>query len=72
MIFVKKDEKIHLLLIISWEKIIIFYQKSFINGNSIENYKEMGYYINFFNILRIGLMNDSVVYFIDNFCSIKV
>ena len=43
-----------------------------INGNSIENYKELGYYNNLFNILRVGFMNNSVVYCIDTSFSIKV
>ena len=72
MRFVKKDEKNHLLLIISLGKIINFYQMPIINGNSIENYKELGYYNNLFNILRVGFMNNSVVYCIDTSFSIKV
>ncbi len=72
MRFVKKDEKNHLLLIISWGKIIYFYQMPIIDGNSIENYKELGYYINLFNILRIGFMNNSVVYCLDKSFAIKV
>ena len=72
MRFVKKDEKNHLLLIISWGKIIFFYQMPIINGDSIEHYKELGYYINLFNILRIGFMNNSVVYCLDKSFAIKV
>ena len=72
MRFVKKDEKNHLLLIISWGKIMFFYQMPIIDGNSIEHYKELGYYINLFNILRIGFMNNSVVYCLDKSFSIKV
>ena len=72
MRFVKKDEKNHLLLIISWGKIIYFYQMPIINGDSIEHYKELGYYINLFNILRIGFMNNSVVYCLDKSFAIKV
>ena len=72
MRFVKKDERNHLLLIISWGKIIYFYQMPIIDGNSIENYKEVGYYINLFNILRIGFMNNSVIYVLDKSFSIKV
>ena len=72
MRFVKKDEKNHLLLIISWGKIIYFYQMPIINGNTIEKYKELGYYINLFNILRIGFMNNSVIYCLDKSFAIKV
>ena len=43
-----------------------------VNVNSIEEYKELGYYNNLFNILRIGFMNNSVVYCIDTSFSIKV
>ena len=70
--FAKKDEKNHLLLIISWGKIIYFYQLPIIGGDSIENYKELGYYINLFNILRIGFMNNSVIYCLDKSFAIKV
>ena len=70
--FSKKDEKNHLLLIISWGKIIYFYQLPIIGGDSIENYKELGYYINLFNILRIGFMNNSVIYCLDKSFAIKV
>ena len=72
MRFVKKDERNHLLLIISWGKIIYFYQMPIIDGDSIESYKEVGYYINLFNILRIGFMNNSVIYVLDKSFSIKV
>ena len=69
--FVKKDKRNHLLLIISWGKIIYFYQIQFKDEESIENYKEIGNYINLFNILRIGFMNNSVIYILDNSFSIK-
>ena len=72
MRFAKKDEKNHLLLIVSWGKIIYFYKLPIVNVNSIEEYKELGYYNNLFNILRIGFMNNSVVYCIDTSFSIKV
>ena len=72
MRFVKKDEKNHLLLIVSWGKLIYFYKLPIVNVNSIEEYKELGYYNNLFNILRIGFMNNSVVYCIDTSFSIKV
>ena len=63
--FVKKDENNHLLLTISWGNIIFFYQLPIINANSIQNYKELGYYINPENIYRIGFMNNSVVFCLD-------
>ena len=65
MRFVKKDEKNHLLLIISWGKIIYFYQMPIIDSIYITSYKELGYYVNLFNILRIGFMNNSVIYCLD-------
>ena len=70
--FKKKDEKNHLLLIISWGKIIFFYQLPIIGKNSVQNYKELGYYINDSNILRIGFMNNSVIYCLDKSFSIKL
>ena len=69
--FIKKDEKNNLLLIISWGKIIYFSQLNLNKENSIEKYKELGYYNNLFNIIRIGFMNNSVVYCIDKSYSIK-
>ena len=70
--FAKKDEKNHLILIISWGKIIYFYQLPIVEGKRIEENKELGYYINLFNILRIGFMNNSVIYCLDKSFSIKV
>ena len=72
MRFVKKDEKNHLLLIACWGKVILFYQLPIIDGNYIESYKELGYYINLYNILRIGFMNYSVIYCIDKSFGIKI
>ena len=72
MRFVKKDEKNHLLLIISWGKIIYFYQMPIIDSIYITSYKELGYYVNLFNILRIGFMNNSVIYCLDKSFAIKV
>ena len=66
------DEKNHLLLIISWEKIIYVYQLPIVGGKSIENYKEIGYYNNLFNIHRIGFMNNSIIYCLDKSFSIKI
>ena len=71
MRFAQKDEKDHLLLIVSWGKILYFYKLP-INGKIIQEYKELGYYINLFNILRIGFMNNSTVYCLDKSFSIKV
>ena len=41
MRFVKKDENNHLLLIVSWGKIIFFYQMIIIDGIYITSYKEL-------------------------------
>ena len=70
--FAKKDEKNHLILIISWGKILYFYQLPIVDGNRIDEFKELGFYINLFNILRIGFMNNSVIYCLDKSFSIKV
>ena len=72
MRFQKKDEKNHLLLVIGWGKIIYFYQLPIVDGSNIHEYKELGYYINLFNILRIGFMNNSVIYCLDKSFAIKV
>ena len=63
--FSKRDESNHLLLVISWGKIIYFYQLPILKGNIIKEYKELGHYMNFENIYRIGFMNNSVIYCID-------
>ena len=70
--FMKKDEKNHLLLIISWGKIIFFYRLPIIGMNSVQNYKELGYYINSSNLLRVGFMNNSVIYCIDKSFTLKL
>ena len=70
--FVKKDESNHLLLAISWGKIIFFYQLPIINSTNINDYKEIGYYVNLFDILRIGFMSNSVLYCLDKSFGIKV
>ena len=67
----KKNNNNNLLLIISWENIIYFYQLK-IKQNIINNYNEIGNYINLNNILRIGFLNKSVIYCIDNTFSIKL
>ena len=69
--FSQKDEKNHLLLIISWGKIIFFYRLPIVNKGFIENYTNLGFYINSCNILRIGFMNNSVIYCLDKSFSIK-
>ena len=46
MRFAKKDEKNHLLLIVSWGNIIYLYQLSFMDGKLMKEIKEIGYYIN--------------------------
>ena len=70
--FMKKDEKNHLLLIISWGKIIFFYQLPIKDKSSVQNYKDLGYYINPSNILRIGFMNNSVIYCLDKSFTLKL
>ena len=60
------------MLIISWGKIIFFYQLPIAHGKRLEENKELRYYINLFNILRIGFMNNSVIYCLDKSFSIKV
>ena len=72
MRFAKKDEKNHLILIISWGKIIYFYQLTLSNGELTNEFKELGYYINIFDILRIGFINSSVVFCIDKSYGIKL
>ena len=72
MRFAKKDEKNHLLLIVSWGNIIYFYQLTLENENITSQFKEIGYYINMFNILRIGFLNSSVVYCLDKSFGIKI
>ena len=69
MRFLKKDEKNHLILIISWGKVLYFYQLPIANRNEINGYKELGYYVNTSVILRCGFLNLSVVYILDkSFC----
>jgi hypothetical protein len=70
--FAKKDEKNHLLLMVSWGNVIFFYQLSTLNGNILEEYKEIGYYINLFDILRIGFLNCSIFYCLDKSYGIKI
>jgi hypothetical protein len=72
MRFVKKDEKNHLILAIAWGKILYFYRLPIVGRNEINEYKELGYYINSVNILRIGFMNNSVIYCLDKSFAIKV
>ena len=72
MRFKKTDVKNHLLMIISWGNIIYFYQIPIINEKYIKDYKEIGYYINMFNILRIGFLNSSVIFCLDKTFSIKI
>jgi len=70
--FAKKDVSNHLLLVISWGKIIYFYQLPILKGNIINEYKELGHYINYENIYRIGFMNNSVIYCIDKTFTITI
>jgi len=72
MRFKKTDVKNHLLMAISWGNIIYFYQLPIINGIAIKEYKEIGYYINMFDIIRIGFLNSSVIFCLDKAFSIKI
>ena len=72
MRFKKTDVKNHLLMAISWGNIIYFYQLPIINGITIKEYKEIGYYINMFDILRIGFLNSSVIFCLDKAFAIKI
>ena len=72
MIYGKKDDNNNnLLLIVSWKNVIYFYQLKKDNKNMISNYIEIGNYINGKDILRIGFMNKSVIYCIDDTFHIK-
>ena len=70
LIYGKIDDYNNLLLIISWGNIINFYQLK-TKKNMINNYNIIGNYVNTNNILRIGFMNNSVVYCLDEAFSIK-
>ena len=72
MRFAKKDDKNHLLLVISWGNIIYFYKLSLEDGLITNEFKEVGYYINLFDILRIGFLNSSVVFCLDKTYGIKI
>ena len=66
-----KEEYNNLLLIISWKNVIYFYQLK-IDKNIICKYIEIGNYINSGNILRIGFLNNSVIYCFDDKLAIKL
>ena len=70
MIYGRNNDNNTLLLIISWGNIINFYQLK-TKKNIINNYSLIGNYINSKNILRIGFMNNSVVYCLDESFLIK-
>ena len=70
--FAKKDDKNHLIMIVSWGNIIYFYHLSIIDSKLVKEMKEVGYYINIFNILRIGFLNSSIVYCLDKSYGIKI
>ena len=72
MRFAKVDDRNHLLLIISWGNIIYFYQLSLDDETISNEFKEIGYYINLFDILRIGFLNSSAVFCIDKTYGIKI
>ena len=68
----EKNDDDKILLIISWANIIYFYSLEINNKNIINNYKEIGNYINENNILRIGFFNSSVIYIINDSFSMKL
>ena len=70
--FARREEKNHLLFIISWANIIYFYQLTIEDDNISEEVKQIGYYISEFNILRIGFLNDSIVFSLDQSHGIKI
>ena len=72
MRFAKKDEDNHLILIVSWGNVIYFYQLTIDDVDIGNEFKEIGYYINLFDILRIGFLNSSVVYCLDKSFGIKI
>ena len=72
LMYGRKNNNNNLLLIVSWGNIIYFYQLKVDKQNMINNYNEIGNYINLNNILRIGFLNKSVIYCIDNTFSIKL
>ena len=72
LMYGRKNNNNNLLLIVSWGNIIYFYQLKLDKQNMINNYNEIGNYINLNNILRIGFLNKSVIYCIDNTFSIKL
>ena len=65
------EKENNILLIISWSNIVYFYYLE-IKEKIINSYNEIGNYINKNNILRIGFINSSVVYIIDESLSIKI
>lgn len=71
MMYGKKNDNNNILLIISWKNIIYFYHLKTDNNNMINNYIEIGNFINETNIFRIGFMNKSVIYYLDETYSIK-
>ena len=66
------DNKDNILLIISWANIIYFYAIETNEQKIINYYKEIGNFINENEILRIGFINYSVIYIVDNTFSIKL
>ena len=70
--FAKQEEKISLILIISWANIIYFYKLKVIDENISEEVNQIGYYISEFNILRTGFLNASIVYSLDQTYGIKI
>ena len=72
LMYGKKNDNNNYLLIISWANCAYFYQLKINKKNMITNYNEIGNYINNNDILRIGFMNKSVIYCIDDTFSINL
>ena len=70
--FQKKDVKNHLILIISWAELIYVYRLPITSGDTINETIFLGYYVNSCDILRIGFINNSVVYVLDKQYGIKI
>ena len=70
--FQKKETKNHLILIVSWADLLYIYRLPISGNNDIGQPVLLGYYINSCNILRVGFINNSVVYILDKQYGIKI
>ena len=64
MTYGQNDEKNNLLLIISWENVIILYQLQQ-KDKDIIKYNEVGYFFIKHNIIKIGFLSNSIIYCIN-------